>query len=153
MFADVTGLNGNEANSLVMVDTKGQGELIITPKTALPTVEKKVKDSDDSEDNSITDNAWHDSADHDFGDNLYKITLPKNFIVKKDAETGNTILLPNVTFKIKNVDTYAYVEQKIDGLHSDVNTERTQGYRLSGYGEKQSNKGNKRQDNVGLYPI
>ena len=25
MFADVTGLNGNEANSLVMVDTKGQG--------------------------------------------------------------------------------------------------------------------------------
>jgi len=25
-------------------------------------------------------------ADHDFGDNLYKITLPKNFIVKKDAE-------------------------------------------------------------------
>ena len=25
-------------------------------------------------------------ADHDFGDNLYKITLPKNYIVKKDAE-------------------------------------------------------------------
>lgn len=83
MFADVTALTGNSANSLVMVDTKGQDSLTITPKTALPTVEKKVKDIDDSEDDSITDNAWHDSADHDINDVIpFKLTatLPSNVL-------------------------------------------------------------------------
>lgn len=81
MFADVTELDGNEANSLVMVDTKGQSAVTINPKTALPTVEKKVKDIDDSEDGSITDNTWQDSADHDIGDTVpFKLTatLPSN---------------------------------------------------------------------------
>lgn len=81
MFADVTELDGNEANSLVMVDTKGQSAITINPKTALPTVEKKVKDIDDSEDGSITDNTWQDSADHDIGDTVpFKLTatLPSN---------------------------------------------------------------------------
>jgi len=81
MIADVTDLDGNEANSLVMVDTKGQDALTITPKTALPTVEKKVKDIDDSEDDNILDNAWHDTADHDIGDTVpFKLTgtLPSN---------------------------------------------------------------------------
>lgn len=81
MFADVTPLSGNAANSLVVVDTKGQSNLTITPKTALPTVEKKVKDIEDSEDSSIEDNPWHDSADHDIGDVVpFKLTatLPSN---------------------------------------------------------------------------
>ena len=81
MFADVTELDGNEANSLVMVDTKGQSAITINPKTALPTVEKKVKDIEDSEDGSITDNPWQDSADHDIGDTVpFKLTatLPSN---------------------------------------------------------------------------
>ena len=82
MFVDVTGLEGeNAANSLVVLDTKGQSELTITPKTALPTVEKKVKDIEDSEDANITDNAWHDTADHDIGDSIpFKLTgtLPSN---------------------------------------------------------------------------
>ncbi|MBR6557399.1 MAG: isopeptide-forming domain-containing fimbrial protein [Clostridia bacterium] len=75
IFADVTNLTGNAANSLVMVDTKGQEKLTINSKTSLPTVEKKVKDIDDSEDTSILDNAWHDSADHDMGDTIpFKLT-------------------------------------------------------------------------------
>lgn len=81
MFADVSTLNANDANSLVMVDTAGQEKLTINPKTALPTVEKKVKDIEDSEDNSIIDNPWHDSADHDIGDDVpFKLTatLPSN---------------------------------------------------------------------------
>ncbi len=82
VFADVSALGGNEANSLVMVDTKGQNELIISTKTGLPTVEKKVKDIEDSEDGNITDNPWHDSADHDIGDEAipFKLTatLPSN---------------------------------------------------------------------------
>ena len=82
LIADVTTLTGNEANSLVMIDTKGQLELIVTPKTALPTVEKKTKDIKDSADNNILDNDWVDSADHDIGDTVpFKLTgtLPSNF--------------------------------------------------------------------------
>ena len=81
MFADVTELDGEASNSLVMVDTKGQTSITINPKTAIPTVEKKVKDIDDSEDGSITDNPWQDSADHDLGDTVpFKLTatLPSN---------------------------------------------------------------------------
>lgn len=34
-------------------------------------------------------------------------------VVKKDLETGNTILLPDTTFKLKNIDTGEYVKQVI----------------------------------------
>ena len=81
MFADVTVLTGNEVNSLVMVDTKGQENLVINSKTGLPTVEKKVKDIENSEDDNILDNPWHDSADHDINDIIpFKLTgtLPSN---------------------------------------------------------------------------
>lgn len=83
MFADVTTLNGNESNSLVMVDTAGQDAITITSKTALPTVEKKVKDIEDSEDDNISDNPWQDTADHDINDVVpFKLTatLPHNVL-------------------------------------------------------------------------
>ena len=83
MFADETDFNNetNVSNSLVMVDTAGQGAVTINPKTALPTVEKKVKDIDDTEDSNIEDNEWLDTADHDIGDSVpFKLTatLPNN---------------------------------------------------------------------------
>ena len=43
-----------------------------------------------------------------FNDQAFKAVLK---IVKKDAETGKTVLLPNATFKIKNTDTGEYVKQ------------------------------------------
>ena len=47
-------------------------------------------------------------------------------IVKKDAENGNTVLLPNVTFKIRNTDTDEYVEQKVgDKRISEFLTDET----------------------------
>ena len=83
IFADETDLNNgtNVSNSLVMVDTAGQDAITINPKTALPTVEKKVKDIEDTEDSNIADNEWHDTADHDMGDAVpFKLTatLPNN---------------------------------------------------------------------------
>lgn len=45
----------------------------VRPKSDLPTVEKKVKDTNDSVANSTTE--WQDSADHDFGDAVpFKLT-------------------------------------------------------------------------------
>lgn len=52
----------------------------IESKADVPTVEKKVKDTNDSEANSTTD--WQKSADYDIGDQVpYQITgtLPSNF--------------------------------------------------------------------------
>ena len=83
MFADITDLNNQTelSNSLVMVDTIGQDSITINPKTALPTVEKMVKDIEDTEDSNIADNEWHETADHDIGDSVpFKLTatLPNN---------------------------------------------------------------------------
>ena len=114
LIADVSNLTGNDANSLVMVDTKGQDSLTITPKTALPTVEKKVKDIEDSEDTSIIDNAWADSADHDIGDAVpFKLTatLPSNAayftsykMVFHDTLSTGLTLIPG-SFRVLMYDT------------------------------------------------
>ncbi|MCI6431516.1 MAG: isopeptide-forming domain-containing fimbrial protein [Oliverpabstia sp.] len=50
-----------------------------TPKSDVPTVQKKVKDINNSTDDAMTD--WQDSADHDIGDSVpfqLKATLAKN---------------------------------------------------------------------------
>ena len=47
-------------------------------------------------------------------------------IVKRDAESGKTVLLSGATFKIKNVKTDAYVEQKVgDKKVSEFTTDET----------------------------
>lgn len=47
-------------------------------------------------------------------------------IVKKDAENGNTVLIPGVTFKIKNTGTDEYVVQKVgDKKISEFTTDET----------------------------
>jgi len=136
MIADVTDLEGeNEANSLVMVSTKGQGELTVTPKVALPTVEKKVKDIDNSEDDSILDNAWHDSADHDIGDTVpFKLTatLPSNFkaYIDRDASGNNThpyqltfhdTLSDGLTLNAGSIKVYMYETAYKANVDTDVN--------------------------------
>lgn len=113
MFADVTDLtDNNEANSLVMVDTAGQDAITITPKTALPTVEKKVKDIDDSTDATITDNDWQDSADHDIGDTVpFKLTatLPSNVANYESYKIiFHDIMSAGLTFDVNSVKVYMY---------------------------------------------
>ena len=126
MIADVTDLDGkNQANSLVMVDTKGQNALTITPKTALPTVEKKVKDIEDSEDSNILDNAWHDSADHDFGDDVpFKLTatLPSNAMSYKTFKlVFHDTLSAGLTFDATSVKVYKYDTKHKADVDTDLN--------------------------------
>ena len=125
MFADVTELEGNAANSLVMVDTKGQDELIINSKTALPTVEKKVKDIEDSEDNSILDNPWHDSADHDIGDSVpFKLTgtLPSNAqFYNAFTMIFHDTLSAGLTFDAESVIVYMYETKHKADVDTDMN--------------------------------
>ncbi len=123
MFADVTDLTGNEANSLVMVDTAGQDAITINPKTALPTVEKKVKDIDDSTDAIIADNDWQDSADHDIEDTVpFKLTatLPSNVANYKSYQIiFHDIMSAGLTFNPASVKVYMY-NSKAD---ADADTE------------------------------
>ena len=126
MIADVTSLTGkDEANSLVMVDTKGQDALTIKPKIGLPTVEKKVKDIDDSEDATIIDNAWHDSADHDFGDTVpFKLTgtLPSNVMYYNTyAITFHDTLSAGLTVKPGSFKVYMYDTKYKADVDTDLN--------------------------------
>ena len=107
LFADVTNLSDkNAANSLVIVDTKGQDSLTITPKTGLPTLEKKVKDTNDSTGETT---GWQDSADHDIKDTVdfqLTATMPENIasydtyaIIFHDNLSEGLTLLPG-TIKV-----------------------------------------------------
>lgn len=58
-------VSGNDANTLYI--TKVVGDVAISPKSDVPSFEKKVKDTNDST-GSTTD--WQDSADYDFGDKV-----------------------------------------------------------------------------------
>ncbi len=125
IIADVTNLTGNEANSLVMVDTKGQDALEINPKTGLPTVEKKVKDIEDSEDDGIIDNPWHDSADHDVGDVVpFKLTgtLPNNAQYYKSFKmVFHDTLSDGLTFDAATVKVYMYETKHKADVDTDMN--------------------------------
>lgn len=51
----------------------------VTPKSSVPSVEKKVQDADDT---ANTTTGWQDSADYDIGDKVpfqITVTLPNNF--------------------------------------------------------------------------
>ena len=120
LFVDVTNMdNKNDANSFVIVDTKGQDELTITPKVGLPTVEKKVKDINNSNDADITDNAWQDSADHDIGDTVpfqLTATLPENIagyttykmVFHDTMSAGLTLDVGSITVTIDGEATDAF---------------------------------------------
>ena len=131
LFADVTNLTGNAANSLVMVDTKGQENLTINPKTDLPTVEKKVKDIEDSEDDSILDNPWHDSADHDINDTVpFKLTgtLPSNAQYYESYKmVFHDTLSAGLTLDTESFKVYMYETKHKADVDTDLNEHLTGG--------------------------
>lgn len=62
----------NEAYSLVMLGTAGKNNLKVTPKTGVPTFEKKIKEKNDST-GVVTD--WQDASDYDIRDKVpFKLT-------------------------------------------------------------------------------
>lgn len=60
-------VTGNDAQTLYIVNVVGNSEVTITRKADKPTLEKKVKDTNDST-GSTTD--WQDSADYDVNDDV-----------------------------------------------------------------------------------
>ena len=80
-FADVdqgyyliaqTKVGTTEAYSLVMLGTAGKKELKVTPKTGVPTFEKKIKEKNDS---TGQETGWQDASDYDIRDDVpFKLT-------------------------------------------------------------------------------
>ena len=126
MFADVTDMDDlNDANSLVIVDTKGEGSITVTPKVAIPSVEKKVKDIDDSEDSNILDNPWQDSADHDIGDTVpFKLTatMPSNgYLYTEYKLVFHDTLSAGLTLDAESVKVYMYETKHKADVDTDLN--------------------------------
>ena len=127
MFADVTNLDGEyDANSLVMVDTKGESDITVAPKVAIPTIEKKVKDIEDSEDSNISDNPWHDSADHDIDSNPipFKLTAapPSNAAYYKTYKLiFHDTMSAGLTLDKNSLKVYIYDSKYKADVDTDMN--------------------------------
>lgn len=70
-------VNGTDANTLYI--TKVVGDVAISPKSGVPSFQKKVKDTNDSTGDT---SGWQDSADYDVNDKVpfqLKATLPNNY--------------------------------------------------------------------------
>lgn len=73
-------LAGQEDEAYTSYIVKVVGTVEMNPKSDIPTVEKKVKDINDSTTTEFT--GWQDSADHDMGDDVpFQLTgtLPENY--------------------------------------------------------------------------
>ncbi|MDD6716821.1 MAG: isopeptide-forming domain-containing fimbrial protein [Firmicutes bacterium] len=107
---DGTQANTSDAYTKFIVQVVGDTEAAI--KSDVPTVEKKVKDTNDSTGET---SGWQDSADYDFGDDVpYQITgtMPDNiadyktykYMFTDTMSKGLTYTANNVTIKIGEKD-------------------------------------------------
>ena len=75
LIKDVTAVQGEyDASNLILLQVSDAGEVTPKVKTDIPTLQKKVKDKNDSIGASAT-TGWQDSADYDIGDIIpYQLT-------------------------------------------------------------------------------
>ena len=79
LVKDQDGSLTGDADAYTEYIIKVVSDTTATPKSSVPTVEKKVKDINDSTDDAMT--GWQDSADYDIGDSVpfqLKATLANN---------------------------------------------------------------------------
>ena len=73
LIKDVTAVQGEyDASNLILLQVSDAGEVTPKVKTDIPTLQKKVKDKNDS---TGEESGWQDSADYDIGDTIpYQLT-------------------------------------------------------------------------------
>ncbi len=130
LIADVTDLgeDSKEANSLVVVDTKGQEDLVVTPKTSVPTVDKKVQDKNDSTGNTSD---WQDGADYDIGDDVpFQLTgtMPGNIAsYTRYKYVFHDNLSDGLTLNENTIKVMVGTTELTKDTHYTVNTAATDG--------------------------
>lgn len=110
LIAQTGEIPAGEAKSALILDTKGGGDLEIEAKANVPSVYKKVKETDDSTGETSD---WQDAADHDIADAVpFQLTgaLPDDFdayqtyrYVFHDRQSAG------LTFNADSVKVYAVV--------------------------------------------
>lgn len=131
LIADVTNVEGNEANSLVVVDTKGNDDLVVTPKTSVPTVEKKVKETNDSTGKT---SGWQDGADYDINDDVpFQLTgtLPTNlssyetykYVFHDALSSGLTLNKESIKVTIDGTDVTSSFTKSTESLEDGCSFE------------------------------
>ena len=100
------------------------GDVTVTPKSDVPTSQKKVKDIDDSTQTNYT--GWQDSADHDIGDAIpfqISATLPDNYDdYTTYSMTFHDTQSSGLTFNPDSVTVYVGSEgNTIDSQYYEVN--------------------------------
>ena len=107
LIVDTTATTGEyDAKNLSLLKVNGAGEVTPTIKTDKPTLEKKVKDINDS---TEAETDWQDSADYDIGDEIpYKLTATMGdlsnydhyYLNFHDTMTHLTLLKESVEVKV-----------------------------------------------------
>jgi fimbrial isopeptide formation D2 family protein/LPXTG-motif cell wall-anchored protein len=108
---DLDSLSVNEADAITaykvrniaMVRVTENGKLTISNKTSVPSVEKKVKEKNDSAATDAQESGWQDGADYDIGDEVpfqLTATLPTNYADYDRYKLAfHDILSSGLTFK------------------------------------------------------
>ena len=107
LIVDTTATTGTyDAKNLSLLKVNGAGTVTPTKKTDKPTLEKKVKDINDS---TEVETDWQDSADYDIGDKIpYKLTATMGdlsnydhyYLNFHDTMTHLTLLTESVEVKV-----------------------------------------------------
>lgn len=118
-------VSGQDAYTLYLVQVVNT-DVTIEPKTGIPTVEKKVKDVNDSMANSTT--GWQDSADYDIGDTIpYQLTATMGDLSHFDhyyvefVDTMTNLTYTGIT-SVKVGDTTLNSEQYSVAWNADTKT-------------------------------
>ncbi|MBR5514665.1 MAG: isopeptide-forming domain-containing fimbrial protein [Clostridia bacterium] len=129
LIAETALANTADTYSLVMLDTKGDENITVTTKEGIPTVEKEVKEKNDT----TGEESWGEHADYDIGDTIpYRLTgtVSEKYADYKSyyysfVDTMVTGLTYNQDAKvsINGVDVTAYfiIEETEDGFTATAN--------------------------------
>ena len=117
------------AYSMILVSTadSAEGGLTVSLKRNVPTLEKKVKDINDSKVDDVTTNGdWQDSADYDLGDKVpFQLTgtMPQNiaaystykYVFHDSLSKGLTLDEDSIKVYVKNGDTETELAKATEG--------------------------------------
>lgn len=109
LIVDTTNVaNEHDAKNLSLLKVSGAATVTPQVKTDIPTLEKKVKDINDT---TGVESDWHDSADYDIGDTIpYKLTATLGDVSNYD------------TYYVKFVDTMTNLTYVDESASVKINT-------------------------------
>ena len=134
LIKDVDGALEGEEDAYTLYVVEVVGDVTISPKSDVPTSEKKVQDFNDTEGVTATSSNWQDSADWDIGDKVpfqLKGTVAENYdnykvyqFIFHDKESAGLTFDPySVKVYVDGTEIETGFEVKTSGLDDDCTFE------------------------------